>query len=230
MMEYKNVLFDLDRTLWDFEKNNKETFTELYYKYNLDKFCEFEEFYKTYRQVNDELWAEYREKKITKDYLSRKRFELSVGKFKPIDIDFANKISQDYIEISPQKNNLFPGVHEILTYLKEKSYNLFIITNGFKEVQYNKIRNCSLDIYFSRVFTSEEAGYNKPDIRFFNYVLNELNTLPQNCIIIGDDPEVDIKGAIQAKIKTIWFNPQMKESLYQADYEVKSLLEIKNIL
>jgi len=229
-MDYKNVLFDLDRTLWDFEKNNIETFTELFYKYNLNKFCEFEEFYKTYRQFNDELWAQYREKKITKEFLSWKRFELSIGKFKPIDVDMAKKFSQDYIEISPKKNNLIHGTHEILTYLKEKSYNLFIVTNGFKEVQYNKIRNCNLDKYFSKVYTSEDAGYNKPDKRFFNYVLNDLKTQPQDCIIVGDDPEVDIKGAIQTNIKSIWFNPQMKKSDYQTNYEVKSLLEIKNIL
>lgn len=229
-MKYQNILFDLDRTLWDFEKNNFSTFKELYEKYNISKYCKFDEFYKTYRSINESLWKDYRENKISKDLLSWKRFELSIGVYGDIDENTAKSMSKDYIEISPTKTNLFPGSIELLEYLLVKNYNLFIITNGFKEVQYKKVELCNIQKYFKRIFTSEETGYNKPDIRFFNYILKEINTNSEECLIIGDDPEVDIKGAILAKIDSIWVNYNNNYSEYMPTYTVKNLLDIKNIL
>jgi putative hydrolase of the HAD superfamily len=228
-MGYKNVFIDLDRTLWDFETNSAETFHEIFHKYKLDKVCEFDNFYSVYREINDKLWREYRNKLIEKDTLSWKRFFLSMQHFGCGDEETARLMANDYISISPQKTRLFPGTIELLQFLSSK-YRVYLVTNGFKEVQYNKIKNCKIDLYFDKVFTSEEVGCNKPNIEYFQFVLAQTNSLPEQSIIIGDDIEVDIKGAAQVGISTIWCNFVEQTSDFTPDYEVKSLLDILQIL
>lgn len=145
------------------------------------------------------------------------------------DEETARLMANDYISISPQKTRLFPGTIELLQFLSSK-YRVYLVTNGFKEVQYNKIKNCKIDLYFDKVFTSEEVGCNKPNIEYFQFVLAQTNSLPEQSIIIGDDIEVDIKGAAQVGISTIWCNFVEQTSDFIPDYEVKSLLDILQIL
>lgn len=228
-MNYKNVFIDLDRTLWDFETNSKETLNEIFYHYEINKYCKFAEFYSTYRKINDELWGKYRENKISKEVLSWKRFYLTNLNYGIDNEGIANKMGKDYILNSPLKTKLFPYTHEILQYLSEK-YNLYLITNGFKEVQYLKIKNCNIEKYFKMIFTSEEVGCNKPNREYFEYVLESTFSKPDNSIVIGDDFEVDIKGALQLGIDTIWFKSCNENQEGQSRYTVKSLQEITEIL
>ncbi|MDD3740583.1 MAG: YjjG family noncanonical pyrimidine nucleotidase [Bacteroidales bacterium] len=228
-MIYKNVYIDLDRTLWDFETNSKETLNEIFLHYGINNYCEFIEFYKTYRKINDDLWCKYRSNQITKEILSWKRFYLTNLSFGFDDENIANKMGKDYINNSPYKTKLFPYTHEILKYLSEK-YNLYLITNGFKEVQYLKIKNCDIEKYFKNIFTSEEVGFSKPNIKYFEYVLESTRSKPVNSIVIGDDLEVDIKGAIQLGIDTIWFKSGDDNQEGQSKYIVNSLKEISEIL
>lgn len=228
-MKYKNVFFDLDRTIWDFETNSKETFIEIFNKNSLHELCSFEEFYSEYRKINDNLWSMYRTGTISKEELSWKRFYLSMKAFGKDDIKTSKSMSEDYIKVSPTKTKLFPHSHEVLDYLSNK-YNLFIITNGFKEVQYKKINNSKIDKYFKQIFTSEEVGCNKPNQEFFSFVLQETNSKVENSIVIGDDIEVDIKGAENLKIDTVWFNPNKQEAKYEPSYEINSLKELLDIL
>lgn len=228
-MNYKNVFIDLDRTLWDFETNSAETIEEIFYKYEINELCKFDDFYSVYRKINDDLWKEYREKRIEKEVLSWKRFFLSLLHFGEENEEIAKKMSEDYINFSPMKTRMFPGSVEILQYLSSK-YRIFLVTNGFVEVQYNKIKNCGIDKYFDAVFTSEEVGCNKPNKEYFESVMNSTESLAAESIIIGDDIDVDIKGAAQVGIDTLWCNFVNQNSDYTPNYEVKSLLEIKNIL
>lgn len=228
-MSYKNVFIDLDRTLWDFETNSTETIEEIFYKYKINKICKFEEFHSVYRKENDVLWKDYREKRIEKDVLSCQRFFLSLKHFDYENKEIAVKMSEDYIKFSPMKTKMFDGSVEILQYLSAK-YQIYLVTNGFIEVQYNKIKNCGIDKYFDAVFTSEEVGCNKPNIEYFQHVIKNTGSLTTESIIIGDDIEVDIKGAAKIGIDTLWCNFANQNSDYTPTYEVKSLLEIKNIL
>jgi putative hydrolase of the HAD superfamily len=228
-MIYKNVYIDLDRTLWDFETNSKETLNEIFLNYGINKYCEFSEFYTTYRNINDDLWCKYRSNQITKEILSWKRFYLTNLSFGFDDQIIANKMGKDYITNSPYKTKLFPYTHEILKHLSER-YNLYLITNGFKEVQYLKIKNCDIEKYFKKIFTSEEVGFSKPHIKYFEYVLESTFSKPEEAIVIGDDLEVDIKGAKQLNIDTIWFKNGDENQEGQSKYIIKSLQEIIEIL
>lgn len=233
--QYTDLFIDLDRTLWDFERNARETFMELYHKYQLNKqFESFELFYYTYKEYNEELWILYRSGQITKDELSWKRFDLTL---KDIDIDdekLAKNLAKDYIEISPTKQKLFPHTQLSLIFLK-KQYKLHLITNGFKEVQYKKIKNCDIEKYFDSVFISEEVGYNKPDIEFFNHVLKETGADPKHSLVIGDDIEVDILGGYNAGMDTLWINHDKIDLAelgleFRPTHEINSLKKLIHIL
>ena len=204
-MKYTHILFDLDRTLWDFERNATETFREIYTKYRLHfLFDSFDSFLHIYKTINDELWQLYRESKVTKEVLRYKRFSDTLKAVGYEDGELAKKIGDDYVYNSPQQKILFPHSHEILSYLQNK-YKLYIITNGFKEVQKIKMINTGLEPFFLDVFISEEIGFQKPSPEIFDYVLKKIKATPSECLMVGDDPEVDIAGAAQANIDQVLF-------------------------
>ncbi len=231
MKKYTHIFFDLDRTLWDFEKNAREAYQEIYDKFGLKQLGveSIEKFTQSYLFHNDILWALYRDGKIEKAYLKSRRFELSLLDFGIDDPRLAERIGQDYITISPQKTNLFPHVHEILEYLN-KRYPLHIITNGFEEVQDSKLKNSKLDKYFQCIITSEAAGCKKPTRCIFDYALETVGTSAGECVMIGDDFDVDIVGATDSGIDAIFFNPEKVAHNGGATFEIQDLIELKNIL
>jgi putative hydrolase of the HAD superfamily len=228
--EYKNIYFDLDRTIWDFDNNAIDTFHDIFKKYDLEKiFKSFDAFYNSYVKHNDKLWADYREGKIEKSILSYKRFSLTLDEFGVDDEVLAKKIAHDYITISPTKKLLFPYAHETLDYLHEK-YKLYIITNGFNEVQFLKLKNSELDKYFIKVFTSENVGAQKPDPIIFKHALEEVDANKKDSIMIGDDLNVDILGAKNFGLDQIYFNPEKKKHSEDITHEIISLKELQKIL
>lgn len=231
MKKYQHIYFDLDRTLWDFDKNSVLAFKEIFSKYNLNNiFPDFNSFVCTYQKHNDDLWALYREGKIKKAKLRNERFLLTLEDFGIKDEKLAEKIGDEYVTISPMQTVLFPNVHEILTYLKAKKYNLYIITNGFKEVQYVKLENSNLTQYFDKVFTSEEVGHQKPKPEIFSHAITTVNAKKVQSIMIGDDINVDIQGAKDFGIDQIFFNPDRIDVNILPSFEIQDLIEIKNIL
>jgi putative hydrolase of the HAD superfamily len=231
MAAYRYVFLDLDRTLWDFETNNLVTFKNLYLKYGLDGlFPNFDSFYNHYRAINDKLWEDYREGRIDKMTLRWKRFQLTLQLAGKDNKELAEQIGDEYIRTSPSGKVLMPGTIELLDNLKSR-YPLYILTNGFTEVQFVKLKNCELDSYFQRVFTSEEAGVQKPNRAFFDFVLKEIKASPSECIMIGDDLKVDIRGAMEAGIEGILYCPEKSSGdKSPARYVVSDLKEILNIL
>ncbi len=228
---YKYIYFDLDRTLWDFETNSKQTLNEIYQDFKLNEhFPSFEMFYKTYYQINDKLWDLYRRGRIKKEKLRTERFFLTLKTVNLIDSKLTSKIDEYYINESPQKTNLFPYSIEILSYLKSKDYILAILTNGFKEVQNKKLKNCNIDHYFSKIISSEDVGYQKPRPEIFHYAISSLNAKKSQSIMIGDDFENDILGACNYGIDTIFVNFNKLKKNNVPKYEVYSLKEIENIL
>lgn len=228
--KYKHIYFDLDRTIWDFDKNSEETFHEIYIKYELEKiFLDFDNFHDTYVKHNEKLWEDYRKGEIKKSLLSYKRFSLTLEDFGVDDEELAKKIAFDYITISPTKKGLFPFAHETLNYLQKK-YKLYIITNGFNEVQFTKLKNSELDKYFSKVFTSEDAGAQKPNPIIFDNALKSVDALKEESIMIGDDLETDILGAKNFGLDQVYFNPRGKNHKEEISYEINSLNELTEIL
>ncbi|MEA3443536.1 MAG: YjjG family noncanonical pyrimidine nucleotidase [Bacteroidota bacterium] len=230
MKNYKHIYFDLDRTLWDFESNSEDTFREIIKKYNLLPVIDsFEKFISVYRKYNERLWRAYRDKKIEKSILSWKRFYLSLLEFGINDIELSKKIGEDYLTISKTKKKLFPFTHEILDYLHTK-YSLHIITNGFEEVQFSKLDNCDLRKYFTEIITSEKVGVQKPKPEIFEFALEIAKANRHESIMIGDDVEVDIQGAMNQGIDQVHFNIINKKASTKATYEIKSLIELREIL
>ncbi len=227
---YKNIYFDLDRTLWDFQSNSEQTLSELLERYAPELMPRKLEFIRIYHQVNELLWIKYRDGELSKELLRTQRF---IDTFALMGFDcngICEPMSIDYITESPLKTGLFPYSLEILEYLKQKSYRIFLITNGFSEVQVVKIKSSGLEPFFEKMITSEEAGYQKPHRKIFEYALKTVNARKKESIMIGDDLENDIFGAQRVGMDTIFFNPQKMKHQQNTTFEISSLIDIKNIL
>lgn len=230
MKGIKHIFFDLDRTLWDFETNARSALTDIFHKYNLGKsFSGPEEFFEIYNHHNERLWEGYRKGQHSKEILRSKRFELTLAEKKIRNRDLAINAGEDYLRICPQKTILFEGATEVLEYLRP-NYNLHILTNGFKSTQESKLKNCGLDPYFMTLFTSETIGFHKPNAGIFRFAVNSLNARKTECVMIGDDPAVDIAGASGYGLQTILFDPVERYADTRADFTIKTLLDLKEIL
>jgi putative hydrolase of the HAD superfamily len=226
----QQIFFDLDHTIWDFETNSLQAITELYAEFNLDELgVGVEDYFPVYLRCNEHCWDMYRKNQMNKDLLRHQRFYLSFKEFGKLDRPLAKKVSKRYIEMSPLKTCLMPGSLEILDYLQPK-YPLHIITNGFEEVQFLKMKNSGIEKYFTHVITSEKVGRRKPEPRIFEYALKKINCLPQHALMIGDDLNTDVKGAINSGIPAIWYNHHQKEAETQHFAMIHHLEELKNYL
>ena len=221
----KHIFFDLDDTLWDFETNSEKVLQELFIETELDKKLnnDFYTFLVAYKKRNIELWQLYHHHKITKDELRLKRFYDTFCEFNYNDLAFSDQFSNDYVSRSPYGTALKKGSLELLELLSKK-YQLHIITNGFKEVQHIKIDKSGLQKYFSNVLISEELGFNKPDVKIFREAERCSNAAPNECLMIGDNFETDIKGAQKAGWQSIWYNAY-KNKRYQST-QVHCLTEL----
>lgn len=231
MDKIKHVFFDLDRTLWDFEKTALQAFDKIYIKYNLNEYGipSGKTFHDSYSVHNDKLWDQYRKGEIKKDVLRGLRFKLTINEFGVYDDELAEQIGNEYVRISPLIVNLFPNAIEVLDYLYPK-YKLHIITNGFAEVQAVKLSESGMIKYFDKVITSEEAGVKKPDPQIFLHAFTESGAKPSESIMIGDDFEVDILGAMNVGAKQIFFDPNFIKKSNACDYTIRNLKEIMDIL
>jgi putative hydrolase of the HAD superfamily len=223
----KDIFFDLDHTLWDFDKNSMLAFKRVFKKFKIT--IEFDAFLKIYEPINVEYWKKYREDKVSKESLRRGRL---IDSFNFFDLIYTtekiDEIADAYIQELPFDNHLFEGAVEILDYLILK-YKLHIITNGFEEVQHKKLKNSGIDCYFSTVTTSEEVGLKKPNPKVFLTALNKANSLPAQSVMIGDSLEADILGANNIGMQTIFYNYR-NENISKKIKSIDSLLEIKNYL
>jgi putative hydrolase of the HAD superfamily len=231
MPNYRHLFFDLDRTLWDMERNAHETLGELFHRYGLAQrgIASAEVFIRHYNEYNDLLWDRYRRKLIDKATLRALRFKQSLAHFGIHDADLARQFDHDYITEAPQKKNLIPGAIELLDAIRDE-YKLHIITNGFPEVQHHKLAHCGLESYFDVIVTSEGCGWNKPDERIFRYALKKAKATTEEALMIGDDLRVDIVGAREAGIHQVFFNPSKGGHDEPVTYEIQRLEELIGIL
>ncbi len=231
-MAYKDLFFDLDHTLWDFETNSKETIQELYNTYNLTDLgiIDFNGFYDTYSAHNHRLWDRYTKGFIKQEELRWKRVYLSLLDFKVANEKLAKEMSQAYLEILPNKQHLFPYTIEILDYLKEKEYKMHLITNGFESVQFKKIKNSGIADYFIEVITSEASNSLKPHKDIFEYALKNTNATVTESIMIGDNESADIQGGINIGMDTVFVNHIQAIPTVPATYTITHLKELEDIL
>ena len=231
-MPYNDLFFDLDHTIWDFELNSKETLWDLHQKYALAAkgINDFDTFYSQYSVHNHRLWDRYTKGFIKQEELRWKRIYLSLLDYKIADEALAKNMSHDYLDILPNKKNLFPYTIEILEYLKGKEYKMHLITNGFESVQFKKIKNSNLADYFIEVITSEASNSLKPQKEIFEYALKSANAKVENSIMIGDNESADIQGAINAGMDSVFVNHLQVKPTVPATYTITHLKELENLL
>jgi putative hydrolase of the HAD superfamily len=230
-MPYKHLFFDLDHTIWDFETNSKETLSDLFSRHNLRDSVtkDFEEFYQVYSRHNKILWDRYHHGFITQEDLKWKRMWHALLEFKIGDEKLSKQLSQEYLEILPSKKALFPYTIEILEYLVNKNYKLHLITNGFQKTQMAKITNAGIDKYFIEVITSESANSLKPKKEIFEYAILQCETQYCDSIMLGDNLDADIMGAMNAGMDTVFVNHLNEETLLKPTYTIYHLKELENI-
>jgi len=231
-MKYKDLFFDLDHTIWDFELNSKETLLDLHHKYQLEEkgITNFDEFYSKYSEHNHRLWDRYTKGFIKQEELRWKRIYLSLLDYKIADEKLSKEMSHDYLDILPDKTNLFPYTHEILEYLQNKGYKMHLITNGFQAVQFKKINNSDLAKYFIEVITSEASNSLKPHKEIFEYALKSSNAEVSTSIMIGDNESADIQGGINIGMDTVFVNHLEVVPTIPATYTITHLKELENFL
>jgi putative hydrolase of the HAD superfamily len=226
----KHIFFDLDHTIWDFDKNAEETLHELYEVYKLRDLglLSAHEFITKYTENNHSLWAQYHLGLISKDLLRAERFRKTFIELGVHPDHVPHQFEEDYVKISPTKTNLFEGARKVLAYLQKK-YTLHIISNGFKETTLTKMDLSGLNPYFSNVIISEEVGVNKPDKAVFQYAIDKATAKVDESIMIGDSLEADIYGAQNFGMKAIFFNPLNKEKPADVSMQIMHLEELINL-
>ncbi|WP_094746162.1 MULTISPECIES: YjjG family noncanonical pyrimidine nucleotidase [Flavobacteriaceae] len=222
-----DVFFDLDHTLWDFDRNSALAFARVFQKHKID--LSLTDFLKEYEPINLIYWKRFREETVSKEQLRRGRLTDTFDVFKiQFPLETIDALAISYIEELPVDNHLFLDTIEILEYLSKK-YNLHIITNGFEEVQYLKLHNSGIKKYFSTITTSEEVGLKKPHPVIFEIALKKASVAPQKSIMIGDSLEADIIGAKNVGMNTLFFNYR-NEIVAENFFAINELSEIKNHL
>ena len=227
-MEVTHIFFDLDHTLWDFEKNSALTFQKILPEADVD--LVHEQFINTYIPINAKYWKLYREEKVSKAALRYARLKETFHVLKyEISDEKVNYLAKEYILQLPNFNHLFDGTLELLDYLKEK-YTLHIITNGFEEVQTLKMKKSKIFHYFTEVITSESVGVKKPNPKVFLHAMRKAGSSPKESLMIGDNIEADIQGALATGMKAIHCNFENKGIIPNNITSIRHLLEIKQYI
>ena len=230
--KYKHLFFDLDHTLWDFDTNAKETLTEVFDFFEIESKTNtsFIDFYNIYLHHNSILWDRYHKGFISSDDLKWKRMWRTLLDCKIADEHLSKDMSTKFLEILPTKKILFEYTIEILEYLVHKKYVLHLITNGFEKTQRNKLSNSSLSKYFTHVITSEASSSVKPAKEIFEYAIKLAGAVVAESIMIGDNPDADIQGAINAGMDSIFVNHIRGTIALTPTYTIHHLKELEDIL
>lgn len=201
----------------------------LFLEHNIQQHCQtdFDEFIEVYEAINHELWHLYGLKQTTKEELRYQRFYKAFLHFKYDNISLAHTWADDYLTISPYKTHLIDGAMDVLMHLQER-YQLHIITNGFKEVQHIKLDYSNLKPFFKHIIISEDHGFNKPDIKIFNLAQSLTKSQNHECVMIGDNYDADILGALNANWKAIYLSENTKDNRDENFIQIKRLIELKD--
>ncbi|MCE6988842.1 YjjG family noncanonical pyrimidine nucleotidase [Dyadobacter sp. CY323] len=231
-MKYKHIFFDLDHTLWDFEKNSSESLTEIFHQLTLNLYgiASLEAFINSFLRINTELWDAFDRGKVHHTYIRENRFKMVFDELGVMCPDNHTEIGELYLRALPDKKHLLEGALDLLTYTHSAGYRLHIITNGFNEIQAKKIASSEIGHFFENVVTFETASAKKPDPRIFEYALEIAGASPEECIMVGDNWIADILGAKKVGIDTAYLNPAGLKFDESPTYDINRLEELMLIL
>ena len=226
MKKYTTLYFDLDNTLLDFSAAEHKAIRQLLSLHNLPI---TDEIVSTYSAINQTWWERFEKGKIKKQ-------EIFVGRFRDLIARFGfegdpTKMSEDYFEFLSEGYDLIDGADKALDYIKQKGYTVCITTNGMSRTQYRRIDNCTIKQYFDYIFVSEDAGHQKPEVEYFDYVMaNTPEKDKSKILVIGDSMSSDILGGINFGVDTCWLNPKGKSGQYKTTHEIANIMQICDIL
>lgn len=237
MKTYKDLFVDFDDTLYDTHGNSVIALKETFEAYHLERyFDDPQAFYDAYWEANIDLWGRYSKGEITRDYLIVERFRrpLSVSKEMEVTEQLCLEMSDKFLDFCSTKPGVVEGAHELMDYLRDRGYRMHMASNGFHEVQYKKLAACGLRDYFDTIVLSEDAGANKPSQAFFDYAFSKTGAKPETTLMIGDNLQTDIFGAMAAGMDALLFN-RWGYDIKSGDpevptYIVSKLLDIKQII
>ena len=242
-MKYKDLFIDFDDTLYDTHGNAVIALRETFEAFHLDRwFPDPQVFYDAYWAANIDLWTRYSKGEITRDYLIVERFRRPLSTYTPrqssppweeLGEAYCLEMSDRFLDFCASKPGVVEGAHELMDYLKEQGYRMHMTSNGFHEVQYKKLTACGLRDYFDTIILSEDAGVNKPSPLYFDYAFKVSGACRETTLMIGDNLQTDILGALNAGIDALLFNRwavDVSESPQAPTFVVDSLHDIINIL
>jgi len=230
-MRYKHIFFDLDHTLWDFDKNAKASLTDVFYEFDLRRFGvrDTHHLQEVYMPINQRMWGEYRRGEIDAETVKFGRFRETLKQFNVLDTGIAMEIKEFYLKQLPTKGALMPNTMETLEYLKGK-YKLHIVTNGFRAVTDEKISFSNIGGFFESTLSAEEVGVLKPNKKVFMKAFEMNNAHAAESLFVGDSIVADVEGAQQVGMDQVYFNPHRKAHESSPTYEVFDIGELTNFL
>jgi len=225
------VFFDLDHTLWDYDANATETLIDLLSRYEVLKNSKVmeSEFIAEFFITNGAIWNRFDLGLVDRDYIRKRRFPILLEKLGIGDFDLVEEFQNDFMSECPKKGKLLPEAEDIVRELAE-IYPLYLVTNGFDEIQEVKLECSGLSSYFTHLITSERAKFQKPDPGIFHYAMNLAGADVQNSIMIGDNLLTDIQGARSIGMDQVFFNPTSIISDHSPTYEINHLTQLRDIL
>ena len=205
------LFFDLDDTIWNFTANSEAALRKLYEISPILKkfFKDIDEFIKIYHVNNQLMWDHYAQGKVTTNQLKVERWRrtLATRQFEVLTA-VCEELDRNYLDILAEGQEMIEGVEEMLEKATKHSL-VAILSNGFSKTQYKKLHYSGLEKYITRTIVSEEIGINKPNPKIFEYAVKETGAT-EPYLMVGDNGETDIYGAMKAGWHAIWYNPKEK--------------------
>ncbi|MGF1636723.1 MAG: YjjG family noncanonical pyrimidine nucleotidase [Cyclobacteriaceae bacterium] len=231
MKKYKHLFFDLDHTLWDHDKNSEEAIDEIHARFSLDTIHSIpkDAFRKTFSEINTSLWDQFNHGTLHQTQLRASRFRLILDRFGVRNESLDHQLGEAYLNICPTKNYLLPFALDLLNYLKPK-YTMHILTNGFIDVQKVKISSAGISPYFQHIITADLEGNRKPNKEIFLHALNISSAKLEESLMIGDNPDTDILGAINVGMDCVYYNPQKRKHNFAITHEISCLSDLFKVL
>ena len=231
-MKYKHIFFDLDHTLWDFERNSSESLEEIYHQLALQKHGveSLQAFIAHFLRINTALWDDFDNGRLHHTYIRQNRFRLvfeAIGIACPANHE---EIGELYLKLLPDKKHLLEGALELLMYTHAAGYGMHIITNGFNEVQARKIASSQIGHFFENIITVDIANAKKPDRAIYEFALASASASAEECLMVGDNWIADIIGAKQMGMDTAYLNPAGLQFDEKPTYDIRRLEELMLVL
>ena len=242
MKQYTDIFIDFDDTLYDTHGNAVIALEETFEYFHLGQYFDDKQiFYEDYWTTNIDLWGRYAKGEITRDYLIVERFRHPLCASKELRVkneefpsafkDYCLQVSDVFLDYCSNKPGVVEGAHELMDYLKQKGYRIHMCSNGFHEVQYKKLAACGLRDHFDTIILSEDDGVNKPSPLYFDYALKMSGAERETTLMIGDNLQTDIMGAMASGLDALFFNRYPEhEKTTAPTFIVTSLRDIMKIL